>query len=76
MIAAPDQGPSFEPDRRLAEYETLLDIGVTVSGDKQHATVRSEDGQRVVFTAGPGGTWTAPSGARSSRSATTTSRRA
>ncbi|HEY0512940.1 MAG TPA: HD domain-containing phosphohydrolase [Thermoanaerobaculia bacterium] len=29
---APSLEPPFEPDRRLAEYETLLDIGVKLSG--------------------------------------------
>ncbi|PYQ64115.1 MAG: phosphohydrolase [Acidobacteria bacterium] len=43
MIAAesnsPPAGPPFEPDRRLAEYETLLDIGVKLSGTLELATV-------------------------------------
>jgi HD-GYP domain-containing protein (c-di-GMP phosphodiesterase class II) len=43
MIAAesnsPLSGPAFEPDRRLAEYETLLDIGVKLSGTLDLATV-------------------------------------
>jgi HD-GYP domain-containing protein (c-di-GMP phosphodiesterase class II) len=43
MIAAesnsPPPGPPFEPDRRLAEYETLLDIGVKLSGTLELATV-------------------------------------
>ena len=43
MIAAesnlPPSGPPFEPDRRLAEYETLLDIGVKLSGTLELATV-------------------------------------
>ncbi|HEY3566633.1 MAG TPA: HD domain-containing phosphohydrolase [Thermoanaerobaculia bacterium] len=32
-------GPAFEPDRRLAEYETLLDIGVKLAGTLELATV-------------------------------------
>ena len=43
MIAAesgsPVLGPSFEPDRRLAEYETLLDIGVKLAGTLDLQTV-------------------------------------
>lgn len=43
MIAAePDSlpaGPTFEPDRRLAEYETLLDIGIKLAGSLELATV-------------------------------------
>lgn len=43
MIAAESNslpaGPAFEPDRRLAEYETLLDIGVKLSGTLELATV-------------------------------------
>ncbi|HEY4596232.1 MAG TPA: GAF domain-containing protein, partial [Thermoanaerobaculia bacterium] len=43
MIAAESNslsaGPPFEPDRRLAEYETLLDIGVKLSGTLELATV-------------------------------------
>jgi HD-GYP domain-containing protein (c-di-GMP phosphodiesterase class II) len=36
---SPAYGPSFEPDRRLAEYETLLDIGVKLAGTRELATV-------------------------------------
>jgi HD-GYP domain-containing protein (c-di-GMP phosphodiesterase class II) len=36
---SPPAGPAFEPDRRLAEYETLLDIGVKLSGSLELATV-------------------------------------
>ena len=36
---SPPAGPPFEPDRRLAEYETLLDIGVKLSGTLELATV-------------------------------------
>ena len=43
MIAAesnsPLAGPAFEPDRRLAEYETLLDIGVKLSSTLDLTTV-------------------------------------
>jgi HD-GYP domain-containing protein (c-di-GMP phosphodiesterase class II) len=43
MIAAesgiPVPGPSFEPDRRLAEYEMLLDISVKLSGTLDLETV-------------------------------------
>src|SRR3954447_14804777 len=43
MIAAesgsPVLGPSFEPDRRLAEYETLLEIGVKLAGTLDLQTV-------------------------------------
>jgi HD-GYP domain-containing protein (c-di-GMP phosphodiesterase class II) len=36
---SPPAGPAFEPDRRLAEYETLLDIGVKLAGTLELATV-------------------------------------
>lgn len=36
---SPPAGPAFEPDRRLAEYETLLDIGVKLAGSLELATV-------------------------------------
>jgi HD-GYP domain-containing protein (c-di-GMP phosphodiesterase class II) len=36
---APFQGPSFEPDRRLAEYEMLLEIGVKLAGTLDLQTV-------------------------------------
>jgi HD-GYP domain-containing protein (c-di-GMP phosphodiesterase class II) len=36
---SPVFGPSFEPDRRLAEYETLLDIGVKLAGTRELETV-------------------------------------
>jgi HD-GYP domain-containing protein (c-di-GMP phosphodiesterase class II) len=43
MIAAdsgvPDPEPLFEPDRRLAEYEMLLDIGVKLAGTLDLETV-------------------------------------
>ena len=40
MIAANTVSePSFEPDRRLAEYEMLLDIGVKLSGTLELETV-------------------------------------
>jgi HD-GYP domain-containing protein (c-di-GMP phosphodiesterase class II) len=35
----PRIGPHLEPDRRLAEYETLLDIGVKLAGTLDLATV-------------------------------------
>jgi HD-GYP domain-containing protein (c-di-GMP phosphodiesterase class II) len=35
----PFQGPSFEPDRRLAEYEMLLEIGVKLAGTLDLQTV-------------------------------------
>src|SRR5947199_8065884 len=36
---SPPAGPPFEPDRRLAEYETLLDIGVKLASTLDLATV-------------------------------------
>jgi putative nucleotidyltransferase with HDIG domain len=36
---SPTFGPPFEPDRRLAEYETLLDIGVKLAGTRELETV-------------------------------------
>ena len=36
---APAQGPPFESDRRLSEYEMLLDIGVKLSGSLDLGTV-------------------------------------
>jgi HD-GYP domain-containing protein (c-di-GMP phosphodiesterase class II) len=36
---SPPAGPPFEPDRRLAEYETLLEIGVKLAGTLELATV-------------------------------------
>jgi HD-GYP domain-containing protein (c-di-GMP phosphodiesterase class II) len=36
---SPVYGPSFEPDRRLAEYEALLDIGVKLAGTLEVETV-------------------------------------
>jgi HD-GYP domain-containing protein (c-di-GMP phosphodiesterase class II) len=32
---SPIFGPPFEPDRRIAEYETLLDIGVKLAGTRE-----------------------------------------
>jgi HD-GYP domain-containing protein (c-di-GMP phosphodiesterase class II) len=36
---SPVFGPPFEPDRRLVEYETLLDIGVKLAGTRELETV-------------------------------------
>ncbi|MFL6196006.1 MAG: HD domain-containing phosphohydrolase [Thermoanaerobaculia bacterium] len=36
---APPYGPHLEPDRRLAEYETLLEIGVKLAGTLDPAAV-------------------------------------
>lgn len=55
-------------------WSSVLDIGVTVDRAGTAATVRGEDGQRVVFTRPkPSGSWVAPSGARSSLTCTTKS---
>ncbi|MDT4911147.1 MAG: hypothetical protein QOC66_275 [Pseudonocardiales bacterium] len=47
-------------------WTSLFDLSVTVAANKSTATVRGEDGQRIVFTPNPSGGWTAPPGARSS----------
>ncbi|MCW2680198.1 MAG: repeat-containing protein [Frankiales bacterium] len=53
-------------------WSSVLDVAVTVDKAGTSATVRGEDGQRVVFTRPkPTGSWIAPSGARSSLTCTT-----
>lgn len=55
-------------------WSSVLDVAVTVDAAGTRATVRGEDGQRVVFTRPkPKGSWIAPSGARSSLTCTTKS---
>ena len=52
-------------------WSSVLDLAVTIDGPGTTATVRGEDGQRLVFTRGKGnGTWVAPPGARATLTCT------